>query len=210
QAGAGGDRSPLPAARVGTVQAGGAQHSGRAHALRTQPLRPVRSRSGRRAGDRHRGPRQRVSRRGGRRPHRRRGRHRAAQSRRGEKVMTTLAPIDAATCVVRNTGSRRGRHVSVTPATTAARHLHFGRIVLDAGEEVSFSTEDRETALICLGGAANVSAGFSRPGDGPAEAGPYMLTRYDALYLTRDTQLTLRGGADGCDFAQVAAPGGNE
>ena len=120
--------------------------------------------------------------------------------------MTTLAPIDAATCVVRNTGSRRGRHVSVTPATTAARHLHFGRIVLDAGEEVSFSTEDRETALICLGGAASVAAGFSRSDDRPAEAGPYMLTRYDALYLPRDTQLTLRAGADGCDFAEVAAP----
>ena len=66
-----------------------------------------------------------------------------------------LAPIQAQTCVVRDTGSRRGRHLSVTPETTAARHLHFGRIVLSASDApLTFSTEDRETAFICLKGSA--------------------------------------------------------
>jgi 5-deoxy-glucuronate isomerase len=118
-----------------------------------------------------------------------------------------LAPIEAKTCVVRDTGSRRGRHISVTPASTAARHLHFGRIVLDSSDPLlTFSTEDRETALICLRGGASVAAGFSRPSAGPAEAGPYTLHRYDALYLPRDTQVTIQPGPDGCDFAEVAAP----
>jgi len=105
--------------------------------------------------------------------------------------MTTLAPIEATTCVVRDTGSRRGRHLSVTPATTAARHLHYGRIVLDT-EPLSFSTDDRETALICLRGSARVS--------GTA------LAKYDAIYIPRDSDVTVQPGPDGCDFAEVAAP----
>ena len=68
--------------------------------------------------------------------------------------MTTPAPIDAKSCVVRDTAAHRGRHLSVTPRNTAARHLHFGRIVLE--EPLTFSTEDRETALICLKGSAEV------------------------------------------------------
>jgi 5-deoxy-glucuronate isomerase len=114
-----------------------------------------------------------------------------------------LAPIEATTCVVRDTGSRRGRHISVRPGTTAARHLHFGRIVLD--EPLTFATEDRETALICLKGSASVGTGFSR--SGPAEAGPYTdLGRYDAIYLPRDTTVTITPGPEGCDLAELAAP----
>jgi 5-deoxy-glucuronate isomerase len=107
--------------------------------------------------------------------------------------MTTLAPIDAKSCVVRNTGARRGRHLSVTPKTTAARHLHFGRIVLDSSDPLlTFSTEDRETALICLKGAAEVNGNH--------------LERYDALYLPRDTQVTLQPSNQGCDLAELSAP----
>jgi 5-deoxy-glucuronate isomerase len=103
-----------------------------------------------------------------------------------------LAPIQSQTCVVRDTGSRRGRHLSVTPETTAARHLHFGRIVLSALESVDFSTEDRETAFICLKGSATINE--------------HTLGLYDALYLPRDCGVTIRAGSDGCDLAEVAAP----
>ena len=47
---------------------------------------------------------------------------------------TEPAAIRTETCVVRNTGARKGRHLSVTPQTTASRHLYYGRIVLDAGD----------------------------------------------------------------------------
>ena len=100
----------------------------------------------------------------------------------------SLPAIDAATCVVRDTASRRGRHISVRPGITAARHLHYGRIVLE-GEVLAFSPEDRETALICLRGEATVN--------------DHRLTRYDALYLPRDTEVTVSGT---CDLAEVAAP----
>jgi len=104
-----------------------------------------------------------------------------------------LAPIQPQTCVVRDTGRDRGRHLAITPATTAARHLHFGRIVLDANDApLTFSTEDRETAFICLKGSATI--------------GDEELGQYDALYLPRDTAVTIRPGANGCDFAEVAAP----
>jgi 5-deoxy-glucuronate isomerase len=105
-----------------------------------------------------------------------------------------LAPIEAKTCVVRDTASRRGRHISVRPETTAARHLHFGRIILDGS--LDFATEDRETALICLKGTAAVAV------DGKSQD----LGRYDALYIPRDSKVTVRPGREGCDLAEVAAP----
>ena len=69
------------------------------------------------------------------------------------EAMTTvdLAAIEPRTCVVRNTGAHRGRRFSVTPENSAARHLHFGRIVLeDSDAPLNFSTADLETGLLCL------------------------------------------------------------
>jgi 5-deoxy-glucuronate isomerase len=101
-----------------------------------------------------------------------------------------LAPIQAQTCVVRDTGSRRGRHISVQPGTTAARHLHFGRIVLaGADAPIAFSTGNRETAFICLKGRAKIN--------------DYDLARYDALYVPRDSEVKISGD---CDIAELSAP----
>jgi 5-deoxy-glucuronate isomerase len=108
-----------------------------------------------------------------------------------------LAPIEAQTCVVRDTGSRRGRHVTVSPATTAARHLHFGRIVLTATDApVAFPTGDLETAFICLKGSASLDVDGART----------QIGQYDALYVPRDSKVTVRPGPSGCDLAEVAAP----
>lgn len=107
--------------------------------------------------------------------------------------MTALAPIDAKTCVVRGTQLHRGRRLSVTPTTTAARHLHYGRIVLHPDDPLlTFNTEERETALICLKGKAEVNG--------------HHLDRYDSLYLPRDTQVTVKSKDLDCDLAEVAAP----
>lgn len=108
-----------------------------------------------------------------------------------------LAPIQAKTCVVRDTGARRGRHISVAPGKTAARHLHFGRIVLDPSDKpISFSTEGRETGFICLKGRATIEVDGAR----------HDLGRYDALYVPRDALVTVTPGTEGCDLAEVAAP----
>jgi 5-deoxy-glucuronate isomerase len=112
-----------------------------------------------------------------------------------------LPDIKASSCVVRNTGAVRGRRFAVTPGTTAARHLHYGRIVLEPGDErLSFSTEGRETALIVLRGAAVVEAAAGTDG------GRHDLGRYDALYVPRDAAVVVHPGVEGCDIAEVAAP----
>ena len=112
-------------------------------------------------------------------------------------MSVSLEPIDAGSCVVRDTGSRPGRHLSVVPGKTAARHLHYGRIVLAAGAEpISFSTEARETGLLCLKGTATVET----------ERRNHTLVQYDGLYVPRDAAVTVRPGAEGCDLAEIAAP----
>ncbi|HSP17820.1 MAG TPA: 5-deoxy-glucuronate isomerase [Thermoanaerobaculia bacterium] len=113
--------------------------------------------------------------------------------------MTTidLAPIQAKTCLVRDTGKRRGRNISVTPETTAARHLHFGRIVLEASDPpVVFSTGELETGLLCLKGKATIDVDGKR----------FDVGRYDALYVPRDSDVRVSGS---CDFAEIAAPVSN-
>lgn len=101
-------------------------------------------------------------------------------------------PINAESCVVRDTANHRGRRISVKPGATAAKHLQYGRIVLDGGSE-TFDTEDRETAFIGMRGRAVIDAGGQS----------YELGRYDALYVPRDTQVIVSGD---CDVAEVAAP----
>ena len=109
----------------------------------------------------------------------------------------STASIEAPTCIIRNTASLKGRTCSVMPGATAARHLHYGRIILDAGDEpVRFSTPGVETGLICLGGQATVVV------DGESSE----LGRFDTLYVPRDSSVEVKAHSAGCDFAEIAAP----
>jgi 5-deoxy-glucuronate isomerase len=112
--------------------------------------------------------------------------------------METIAP---GTCVVRDTASRKGRTRAVAPGTTASRHLHYGRIILDApsGNEtppLTFETGGFETVLICLGGTATVVAADQT----------FLLGKYDSLYVPRLVEVTVTPGLSGCDLAEIAAP----
>ena len=108
-----------------------------------------------------------------------------------------LNPVLHSTCVVRDTAARKGRTESVSPNLTASRYLHYGRIILDAGDApIHFSTGDRETALIALHGGASVDA----------EGTIYTLSQYDALYVPRDSTIAVHPGAGGCDLAEISAP----
>ena len=109
----------------------------------------------------------------------------------------TSQPIESTTCVVRNTAARKGRTRAVTPGATAARQLHYGRVILDAGDAaVRFDTGGLETGLICLGGRATVRA----------EDQSYDMTPYDALYVPRGATVEIAPGPSGCDLAEIAAP----
>src|ERR1700723_324437 len=87
-------------------------------------------------------------------------------------------PIDEAGCVRRATHKQKGRTQWLAPGAAAVRYLHYGRIILDAGGNIEFSTGERETGLICLRGRAEVRAASpSYP------SAPHELTPYDALYI---------------------------
>ena len=108
----------------------------------------------------------------------------------------TTETLAASTCVVRNTAARKGRTQAVTPGA-AMQYLHYGRIILDAGEaSTRFETGDRETSLICLGGTATIVTGETRA----------TLGRYDAIYVPRDSAVEVTAGAEGCDLAEISAP----
>jgi 5-deoxy-glucuronate isomerase len=106
-------------------------------------------------------------------------------------------PIQPETCIVRNTAARKGRTRSVAPGMTAARHLHYGRIILDAGADpLPVDPADHETGLVCLGGSASVRLGDDR----------FSLTPYDALYVPHHRPFTVEAGPAGCDLAELSAP----
>jgi 5-deoxy-glucuronate isomerase len=108
-----------------------------------------------------------------------------------------LNPIQHRTCVVRNTAGARGRTRALAPGVSAARHLHYGRIILDRGDvPLPVDPGTHETGLICLKGGAAVRIGAQR----------FTLGRYDALYVPRATPFEVAPGPDGCDLAEISAP----
>jgi hypothetical protein len=71
--------------------------------------------------------------------------------------MSAGAKVDFDGMIFRNTNARTGRQLSVTPENSAMKHLAYARAILNlATPAVSFASGDRETALICLSGRADV------------------------------------------------------
>lgn len=109
----------------------------------------------------------------------------------------TIPAISNHTCIVRDTAGRTGRTRTVSPDTTAARHLHYGRIILSADDApVRVEPGGMETGLVCLKGETLIAV----------EGSTYHLVPYDAIYVPRETPFEVRAGASGCDLAEIAAP----
>jgi 5-deoxy-glucuronate isomerase len=105
-------------------------------------------------------------------------------------------PISPSSCVIRGTDSKKGRTRWLSPGERAVRHLHYGRIILDAGDPpIRFDNESQETGLICLRGSAAVSSGGAA----------FKMSRYDSLYVPRRSSIEITPGPEGCDFAEVSA-----
>ena len=110
--------------------------------------------------------------------------------------MGTLAPSQLEKMIFRKTNLRTGRHISVTPANSANRHLSYGRIILrDETKSVTFKTGGQETGLLVLAGAAAVGV------DGE----DFALAQYDAIYLPRGSQVRIDAG-ESADIAEFSAP----
>jgi 5-deoxy-glucuronate isomerase len=109
----------------------------------------------------------------------------------------SLQQIAKDTCIVRNTAARKGRNLSIVPGTTASRYLHYGRIVLGAGDApLRFETNGLETGLVCLNGSATVRANGES----------FTLGKFDSLYVPRDAAIEVAAATSGCDLAEIAAP----
>ncbi|HEX7485046.1 MAG TPA: 5-deoxy-glucuronate isomerase [Vicinamibacterales bacterium] len=107
-----------------------------------------------------------------------------------------LPAIDPRTCIVRNTAAKKGRTRSVSPGVTAARHLHYGRIILDAGDPaVHVDPGTHETGLVCLKGRAVVVVGTKR----------FEMVPYDSIYVPHETVFDVAPGAGGCDLVELSA-----
>ncbi|MBP9945417.1 MAG: 5-deoxy-glucuronate isomerase [Vicinamibacteria bacterium] len=110
---------------------------------------------------------------------------------------TAETTLTLESCVVRDTASKKGRTRTVSPDKTSAKHLHYGRIILDAGDApLSIETGGHETGFIVLGGSASIVAGGKT----------FEMGRYDALYTPRDGVVEVRPGSGGCDIAEISAP----
>jgi 5-deoxy-glucuronate isomerase len=97
--------------------------------------------------------------------------------------------------IFRKTNSHVGRHISISPANSTMKHLAYGRIILNASApQASFSNGNRETALVCLSGSADLKAAPQN----------FHLNQYDAVYIPRDTPIELRTSAQ-ADLAEFSA-----
>src|SRR5262249_41441449 len=104
------------------------------------------------------------------------------------------APVPRDGNVFRKTHVHSGRRVAISPANSSMQHLCYARIRIDAATpEVIFHTGKSETALICLGGEAKVSAGKDK----------FTLAKYDAAYIPRGMDVTVRGAS--ADLAEFSA-----
>jgi 5-deoxy-glucuronate isomerase len=111
------------------------------------------------------------------------------------KQQTALENISRETCYVRATHAGKGRRIAVTPENSALRHLHYGRITIEAGgAAINFDSKTHETGLICLNGAAKVSTGGE----------DFALSRYDSIYIPRDSSVEVSSD-EGCDLAEISA-----
>jgi mannose-6-phosphate isomerase-like protein (cupin superfamily) len=108
----------------------------------------------------------------------------------------TTRTLDRSQVVFRRTHAHKGRHISITPANSATKHLSYGRIRLDAEvPEVAFDAGAEEVGLICFQGEATVTV------DGQA----FPMGRYDSMYIPRDSHIAVKS-ATSVDLVELRAP----
>ncbi len=103
--------------------------------------------------------------------------------------------LDTSRLIFTETASKSGRSLAVSPGNSDLQHLHYGRIRLDAKvRQVSFETNGRETALLCMKGGCHIKVG----GDA------IQLGLYDAIYVPRGSAVEVRADAE-VDLVEVSA-----
>jgi 5-deoxy-glucuronate isomerase len=116
------------------------------------------------------------------------------------EVMGTISPalnepVTREGNVFRGTNRHKGRKVFITPDNSTMRHLCYARILLDQRtSQVEFENGTQETALICLGGRADLKVGEEQFG----------LEERDAVYIPRGSSIQLQTNSM-ADIAEFSA-----
>jgi 5-deoxy-glucuronate isomerase len=112
--------------------------------------------------------------------------------------MSTTVELNQKTCVVRGTGTQKGRTTWMAPDRSPIQHLTYGRIILDANDPpVRFATAGTEIGLINLNGKGTVKL---------SDGSTHEFGKYDSIYVPRDFEIEVIAGVGGCDFAEISAP----
>jgi 5-deoxy-glucuronate isomerase len=110
--------------------------------------------------------------------------------------MSASRQIASDRMVFRNTDAHVGRHISVTPENSTNQHLSYGRIRLSREvSSVSFANGPEETGFLVISGEAQVKAAGQE----------IKLSLYDALYIPRDSQISVTT-TSAVDIAEFSAP----
>jgi len=103
------------------------------------------------------------------------------------------------TWLFRNTASKRGRSIVITPNNSAFKAISTGRILLDkehpnaAGQNMG-----QETTLLCLHGSGRVKVGDET----------FTLSRFDGVYVSRGTAFEVETD-EFVDIVEASAPTNN-
>ena len=104
-------------------------------------------------------------------------------------------PVTREGNVFRKTNAHKGRKVFITPANSTMKHLCYARIILDKSiSKVQFENGKQETALICLSGEVEVTAGAER----------FKLSERDSVYIPRGSSISLEASSS-ADIAEFSA-----
>jgi 5-deoxy-glucuronate isomerase len=100
--------------------------------------------------------------------------------------------------LIKNTASKKGRTIPITPETTDFQYLSAGRIILDADvPRITARNEGAETTLLVLHGTGRVTVGNES----------YDVARFDGVYVPRGEEFTVETG-DHIDIYEGSAPTG--
>jgi 5-deoxy-glucuronate isomerase len=91
-------------------------------------------------------------------------------------------------------------YISISPESAKWEHLHFAAVKLAKGEIWSFETSDYELALTILSGKCDVISSVGN-WDGIGSRDDVFHGMPTALYLPRNTTLTVKAVSDSLDFA---------
>jgi 5-deoxy-glucuronate isomerase len=96
----------------------------------------------------------------------------------------------------RGTQRVQGRKRIIHQYNTGLEWLRYGRIVFEkGGNAIDVNSQDEEIGFICLNGNGTIQG----------EGKTYTLSKYDALYLPRESQCTI-SSKGAFDLAEIAAP----